>query len=257
MTFLVDIGWILAIGLIALRVGAVFALTPLFAFGGVPVNVRVLFILALSAMLMATLRTSGLALHHASLGDVFVAAASELVLGGLLAFGVFTAFAAFQFAGRIMDMQMGFGVASLIDPSTRTSAPLLGTVLNLVAVVVFFAIDGHHMIIRGLAFSLDRIPPGTPLPDIDPAVVLAQFGGMFVFALMLAAPVMFAMLLVDVAMAVTARTMPQMNVFIVSLPIKILVGLATLVITLRYLNPAMGRIFESLFDYWHSLLAGS
>lgn len=253
MTFIVDIGWILAVGLVALRIGTVFALTPLFVFGSVPANVRVLFVLALAATLMAALGTKGLA-FNGSLGEVIAAAASELVLGGLLAFGVFTAFAAFQFAGRIMDMQMGFGVASLIDPSTRTSVPLLGTVLNLAAVMVFFAIDGHHMIIRGLAFSFAHIPPGTPLGEVDPAVVLAQFGSMFVFALMLAAPVVFTVFLVDVAMAVMARTMPQMNVFIVSLPLKILVGLGVLAISLRYLNPVMMRIFEALFDYWYGLL---
>jgi flagellar biosynthetic protein FliR len=71
---------------------------------------------------------------------------------------------------------------------------------------------------------------------------------------MLAAPVVFVVLMVDIAMAVMARTMPQMNVFIVSLPLKIVAGLVTLTISLHYLNPIMTRIFEALFNYWHTLL---
>lgn len=240
--------------LVALRVAAVFVLTPLFAFASIPANVRTLYVVALAAVLTASLSVKPLA-FQVSLPGLVGAAISELVIGALLAFGVFTAFAAFQLAGRIMDMQLGFGVASLIDPSTRTSSPLLGTALNLVALMAFFAIDGHHMIIRGIAFSLERFSPGAPMPSIDAAAVIAQFGGMFTYALAVAAPVVFVVFMVDVAMAVVARTMPQMNVFIVSLPLKIIVGLATLLVSLQYLGPVMAHIFEALFDYWHRLLA--
>ena len=253
MSLVIDMGWIATVWLVAIRIGTIFLLTPLFALGGVPVRVRVLFVLALSLTLVTAIAPATTAVLNTP-GGLFIAAISEVFIGGLLAFGVFTAFAAFQLAGRIMDMQLGFGVASLIDPSTRAPTPLLGTLLNFTALVVFFAIDGHHMIIRGIAFSLERIPPGTPLPNIEPAALVAQFGSMFVYALMLAAPVVFVVLMVDIAMSVMARTMPQMNMFIVSLPLKIMVGLATLAISLHYLNPVMARIFETLFNYWHTLL---
>lgn len=254
MSTTVEIAWILAIALVALRLGAVLVLTPLFSLGGIPANVRVLLVVALAAFMVGALGIQGLAVPT-SLGGLLVAGLSELVLGALLAFGVFTAFAVFQLAGRIMDMQLGFGVAALIDPTTRTQSPLLGTVLNLTAVAVFFAIDGHHLLIRGLAFSLERIPPGTLITDLDPGAVVAQFGGMFVYALALAAPVLFVILLMDVVLAVIARTMPQVNIFIVSLPLKILVGLVVLAISLNYAAPLMARVFESLFDYWHGLMS--
>jgi len=254
MSLTVDLGLIVAFWLVALRIGAVFALSPLFGFASVPANVRALYIFGLSAVLMAGLSVQPVAVSG-SIGGIAVAAMSELAIGGLLAFGVFAAFAAFQLAGRIMDMQMGFGVASLIDPATRTSSPLIGTGLHLLALTVFFAVDGHHMIIRGIAFSLEKIPPGTVIPEIDSAAVIAQFGGMFAYALAIAAPVIFVLLMVDVALAIVARTMPQMNVFIVSLPLKILIGLAVLLVSLQYLNPVMHRIFENLFDFWHRVLA--
>lgn len=254
MTVSVEIAWILAVALVAMRFGAVLALTPMFGSASLPAHFRVLFVIGLSAVIV-----SGLAIEPTrlplSVGAFALAALSEVVLGALLAFGIFAAFGAFLLAGRMMDIQLGFGVAAIIDPTSRTQAPLLGTILNLLAVAIFFAIDGHHMLIRGLVFSLEQVPPGTFVSEIDGGAVVAQFGGMFVYAVALSAPVLFVILLVDIVLAVIARSMPQVNVFIVSLPLKILIGLIVLAISLRYLGPLFARIFESIFDYWHQLLA--
>jgi flagellar biosynthetic protein FliR len=254
MTLVVDMGWIQTVLLVALRIAAALVLTPLFALGGMPARVRLLLVLALAVTLTSALVVPAPAAVQ-TLGGLITAAMSELVFGGLLAFGLFTAFAAFQLAGRTIDLQVGFGVASLIDPATRTQAPLLGTFLNFLALAVFFAIDGHLMVIRGLAFSLEHLPPGTPLASIDAGAVVAQFGSMFIFALAVAAPVLIVVFLVDIAMAVMARTMPQLNVFIVSLPLKIVIGLLVLVISVRFMGPLMERIFEQLFNYWQLLVS--
>lgn len=254
MTVTVEIAWILAVALVALRFGAVIALTPVFGATTIPAHVRVLFVVGISALIVSGLHIEPSRLP-VSIAAFLAAGLSELVLGAFMAFGIFAAFAAFLLAGRIMDIQLGFGVAAVIDPTNRTQAPLLGTILNLLAVAIFFAIDGHHMIIRGLAFSLEQVPPGTYVSELDPGLVVAQFGGMFVYALALSAPVLFVILLVDIVLAIIARSMPQMNIFIVSLPLKILVGLIVLAISLRYMGPLMIRIFENIFDYWHSLLS--
>ena len=111
------------------------------------------------------------------------------------------------------------------------------------------------MLMRGLEFSFERIPPGTLMADIDPSIVVAQFGGMFLYAVALSAPVLFTILLIDIVLAVIARSMPQVNVFIVSLPLKILVGLLMLAISLRYMQPLIMRIFEDIFEYWQRLLS--
>jgi flagellar biosynthetic protein FliR len=255
MVVSIESAWIIAVALIALRVAGALALTPLFATAGVPANFRVLFVVAISVTLMA-----GLAIKPTvailTLGQLVNAAVTEIVVGMSLAFGVFTAFATFQLAGRIMDLQLGFGVATLIDPTTRAASPLLGTFLNLLALTIFFTIDGHHLLISGIAFSLEQIPPGTSLSQLDPSAMAAQFGAMFVYAAALAAPVMVVMLLIDIVMAVIARTMPQVNVFIVGLPLKIMVGLTVLAISLRYMTPVMKNIFEQMFNYWHAVASG-
>src|SRR6185436_21069088 len=121
-------------------------------------------------------------------------------------FGVFTAFAALLFGGRLLDIQIGFGIANVFDPVTRTQGPLVGTALNLMAIAVFFAIDGHHMLIRGLAYSLAQFPPGRPLSELNGAAVVAQFGVVFAYGLMIVAPAVIVLLLLDVGLAIAART---------------------------------------------------
>lgn len=253
MRISLDLAWVVTALLSSLRVGTVFVLTPLLTMGNIPVRFRVLFVLALSATLVAAMGVPGVIPGY-SLSTLIAAAFGELVLGALMAFGLIAGFATYQLAGRIMDMQLGFGVAALIDPTTRAQVPLLGTLLFMAAVVGFFAIDGHHLVIRALAYSFERIPPGTQITEVNLAAVTAQFGLMFTFAVAISAPVIFILLMVDTALAVMARTMPQMNVFFLSLPLKILIGLFVLVLSVRYVGPVTKRLFESMFGYLEQII---
>jgi len=248
-----DIAWLLTTALVALRLGVALLVTPLLAFGGVPARFRAILVLSLAALLVSATgaRPAGDVHDVAAFAGM---AASETVLGALLAFGVLAAFAAFQLAGRLLDLQLGFGVATLIDPATRGHAPLLGTLLWMAAVALFFATDGHHALLRAFALSLQSAPPGRPLGELELVPLLAQFGLMFSFALAIAAPVVIVLLLVDTVVAVMARTMPQMNIFFISLPLKILVGLLVLALSVTHVGPIARRCFESIFAMWESVL---
>jgi flagellar biosynthetic protein FliR len=253
MLLRVDPAWAALILLVGLRVAPLFVMAPVLGSARAPNLVRALLVVALAA---AVVSASGAALPAvpASLGELVLLGAGELAVGAALAFGLAAAFAAFLFAGRLLDVQFGFGIASLIDPLSRAPAPLLGTALNLAAVSVFFAADGHHLLIRALALSLEQFPPGSPIGELRLSAVAAQFGVMFVFGLALAAPALLAVLLLDLGFALASRTMPQMNVFIISIPFKIVLGLVVLAASLRYVGGAMTQLFESVFRYWSQLL---
>lgn len=248
-----DLAFVTALLLMSIRLSACFLLTPLFSAAQIPIRIRTFFLVALAAMLVTGLQITP---EHVpqTLAELFEASLHELVVGGLLAFGLFTAFGAFLFGGRILDFQMGFGVANLIDPATNTQGPLLGTILNVAAVTIFFLLDGHHMMIRGIAFSLEQAPLGQGLASLNIDVIAAQFGRMFVYGLMLVAPAVFILLLLDVGLAIAARTMPQVNIFIVGLPLKIFVGSVVLALSLSYLSPLLKKIFESIFRFWERVL---
>jgi flagellar biosynthetic protein FliR len=253
MSLTVDPAWMALVLLASIRFGALFVLAP--AFGGMPMpaSFRALFVLALAATVVAALDVPAPALSL-DFVPLAVAALSELAVGAAMAFGLFAAFAAFQFAGKLLDIQIGFSMGTVYDPVTRAQSPLLGSALNVLALVLFFALDGHHLLLRGVAYSLETLPPGTLparwslLPFVD------QFGVMFLFGLTLVAPVVFTLLLVDVGIGIASRTMPQLNIFTIGIPVKIVVGLLVLAGTLTALAPVMARVFASVFTFWQRLL---
>lgn len=239
--------------LVFTRLSGLLLMSPLFALAPIPARVRIFVLLALAAVLVVAMPQPDL-VGRLTLAGLLGAMLQELVIGALLAFGLFAAFGAFLFGGRIVDFQMGFGVANLIDPATEAQSPLLGTALNLMAVATFFLLDGHHWLLRGIVLSLEAVPPGSALASLAPGPLIAQFGLMFTYGLMLVAPAVFTLLLLDVGLAVAARTMPQVNMFIVSLPLKILVGLSVLALSVNYLGPLMQKIFGSIFSFWQAVL---
>ena len=247
--------WILSVMLLTVRLGIVFYSTPLYSYAPVPAQVKVVFVVALSAILLlgAAPSSNGLILKPAFLLKGVLA---EVLIGMVLAFSVQIVFAAFQWGGRVMDMQMGFSVANLIDPSTRTQAPMMGTILSAAALMLFYALDGHHLLMKGLAFSIRAVPPGSIVSLDDPMLIVGQFGMIFTYGLMAVAPVVFALTMIDMVIAVAARTMPQMNVFFVGLPIKIFVGLLVFATTVRFMMPFMEKVFKTMFMNWHLVLAG-
>jgi flagellar biosynthetic protein FliR len=253
MTFVIDQAWATASALLWIRLGALFFMTPVLSgFNGPPAFLAILS-LVLSGLLCATLPPVARA-ELPGVGQFLVAAILEAGLGALLAFGVHAAFAAFGMAGQILDLQIGFGAGAVFDPVTRRDTPIIGAVMASFAAVAFFAVDAHHAFLRGIAFSVAQVPPGSMGVYFTPGAVVRQFGAMFSLALAMAAPVMFTLMLVEAGLAVVSRMLPQMNVYFVGLPLKILIGLATLAFTAGTLAPVMRRAFATIFQFWDEVL---
>jgi flagellar biosynthetic protein FliR len=253
MTIDIDPGWGMAVFLVALRLGVLFLMLPIFASLGGLVTVRVLLTLVLSATFVAG---TGVRPDLApGLGPLVAAALGEVVVGAVLAFGVFAAFGTFALAGKLLDVQSGFGIGAVYDPVTRSGSPVFATMLNMLGVVSFFSLDGHHALMRGIAFSLHQVPPGAGLTAIPAHAAIDQFGLMFSLGVALAIPAVLCLLLVDVGLAVVSRVLPQMNVFIVLVPVKIIAGLVLFALSVGAFEPAMTKIFASIFTYWESALS--
>ena len=242
----IDAAWMLTVCLTAVRLGVVFLLTPVLSGLQGIVTVRVLLTLALSALLVSGLETRAVQVPF-DVVPLALAMVAELVTGLTLAFGVFAAFGAFSLAGKALDIQSGFGIGNVYDPVTRAGAPLFATLLNLVAVVAFFGMDAHHALLRGLAYSLQQVPPGSGFHRLDLDAVVRQFGLMFSLGIALIIPVMLGLLLVETALAIVSRVLPQMNVFVVSVPVKIVAGLTLFAMTTGGLSPVMQRVYGSIF----------
>lgn len=219
-----------------------------------PTSVRMLLLLSLSVAIASGLEPTALASIAFDTGSFVAAAASELAIGATLGLGILLAFGAFSVAGQMLDVQLGYGIAQIVDPVTRRPVPILTSAFEHLAVVVFFLVNGHHALLRGLAYSVERFPLGAPWSIASAAdIVLKQVGGLFSLGFALAAPVAFCVLMVEFALGVIARNLPQMNMFVMGIPVKIMVGLVALSLWLSGIGPVMSRTFATIAGTWDAI----
>lgn len=248
-----DIGWLMTALLCSVRVAAALAFAPLFGPAQIPAPVRVLLALSLGVLLVVVAPPATFQ-FDSSLGFA-LAAAREALIGAAFAFGLLCAYAATQVAGRALDIQIGFGAASVLNPAAQGLAPLLGSLFGMSFIVVFLSLDGHHVFLRAMALSMATLPPGGT-DMVDAALIVRHSGVMFVFGLALAAPVMFALWLADITMAVFARSMPQLNVFLLSFAVKIALGLVGLALSIGLSRTLFDEALRSTFRYWDNIATG-
>lgn len=241
-------GWIVAVLLLSTRVAALLLSTPLLYAVTMPPLVRVLLVMALSSAIALPFARAVPALPADSMA-LAMALVREAALGATLGLGVLLAFAGFALAGRLLDVQVGFGMAQVLDPATRGRVPVLSSLFALLAAVFFFLVDGHHALLRGVASSIERFPPGQGAP-IPAAAVARELAALFALGFALAAPVVLALLLVEFALGVLARALPQMNVLLLGLPVKILAGLLALSVWVGGFGAPAGNLYAQIARSW-------
>lgn len=247
--------WASTMLLVSARTGALLLMTPLLHAVPLPVTAKVLLVLGLSAALALPLAGTAPAVP-AGTGQLLQAFFAELMVGATLGLGVLMAFSGFALAGRLLDVQVGFGIAQVFDPLTRTQAPVLSSAFGLLGVVLFLLANGHHVLLRGLAHSLERFPPGQPWAVQGTAgPVLQQAAGLFTLGFALAAPVVLMLLLVEFALGVVARNLPQANMFLLGIPAKILAGLLLLSFWAAGMGTVTQRMYEDIHRGWSALFA--
>ena len=247
-----SIGALYTFFLLSLRIAVVLGMSPVLYAMPVPARIRALLVLGLSAAMAVGLApTQPVAGEPMAFGPLLAAAFSELALGVTLAAGILVAFGAVAVAGNLLDVQIGFGMAQVFDPTNNRSMPLLVSVFNMAAVLTFFLVNGHHALLRGLAFSVEVFPVGRPWAmEVAIGPVLKQVGGLFGLGFALAAPVAFCLLLVEAALGAVSRNLPQINMFALSIPLKIVVGLAALSWWSAGMGGVMDRAYRSIYDTW-------
>ena len=242
--------------LVLARFGGLIVAAPLFGHLLVPMRVRaamaVLFATALSPLVpqAATLPTS--------LWQLGGAVACEAALGTLMGIVAQLVFAGVQLGGQLAGMQMGFGMANLIDPAAHAHVTVIAEWQQLLALLVFLLLDVHHVLLRAVLESFQVAPPGG-LPFLGgvalrDAVGLA--GEVFVIGVRLAAPVLLVILLTNGAMGVLARTVPQLNVFVVGFPVNVGVGLLVLGAALPFAVGFLTQQFGQLAPMLDGLVRG-
>jgi flagellar biosynthetic protein FliR len=209
--------------LVLARVGPLFVVAPLFSSKMFPARARGVAAVALAVGLSPlALKGQHVPLDTLSLAGLIL---KEALVGFAFAFAVAVLFAAVSAAGSFLDTLIGFSFGGLVDPVNGNQSSVLSQLYTLIGVMVFIAIGGEVWMVQGLAKTYDLVGL-TQMPALGALVGGAQhtFSSIFISAVELAAPVLIALIITDAGFGVVSRVMPQLNVFAVGFPAKILVG---------------------------------
>jgi flagellar biosynthetic protein FliR len=218
--------------LLMFRTGAFLMTIPVFGHVAIPRIVRVWLILTMTVLMFPSATIAADRMPSTTLG-LAVVIVGELAVGFLMGFAVITLFAAVQFAGHLIGLQMGLAVANIFDPMSAGEISVIGEFYYLLSLLVFILINGHHYALDALIRSFDLVPLGGAVFGQDIGRFLTNLTAMvFTLAIKLSAPVVITLLIVNVVLGILSRTVPQMNVFIVGFPLSIGVGLAVIGLSL-------------------------
>jgi flagellar biosynthetic protein FliR len=238
--------------LIFLRVAAIVFSAPVLDTGTIPAVFKAGLALAVSILLLPAV-DAVVTVRDLSLMTFVIGVFSEIAIGVTIGLSVKLLFAGIQLAGQIVGYQMGFAVANVVDPATSAQIPIVAQFYNLTAMLVFLAINAHHMFFSALVDSYTILPPLAM--HISPQLIgmmMRLAANMFVVAVKVGAPLIAVMLMVSVALGMVARTVPQIHIFIVAMPMKIVIGLVFLLMVSPYLTAYLIDLFSSyqvtLFD---------
>ncbi len=235
-----------------LRTTGIFVTAPVLAARYIPSAVKVGLSLVTSFFLAGFANAIPMPDSYAGMAKSFL---GEIFFGLFVGFVAAALMAAIEVAGHMVDVSIGFGLANVVDPARGSSSPLMGIFKYLLVTVMFMMLDGHHLFIRGLAESFTLIPAGgATINAAWAALSIETAGKMLLIGLVLSCPVWAAILITDVAMGVVAKSVPQMTVFLVGMPVKSLVGFIVLSASVGFYGIFTQEITLTLRNILESLL---
>ena len=229
-----DINFLPALGaafiLMFARIGTMVMLMPGLGEVSVPMRVRLVTALALTAVLFP-LHRNALAVDLRSFGPVLILLGQELIIGAVLGVTARLAISALQVAGSIIAQQLGLGFVTAIDPTQGQQNVLVGNFLTVLGITLLFATDLHHLVIAALNDSYTLFRPGEmPAAGDVASLTINTVAAAFRIGVQISAPFLAFGLLFNLALGILSRLMPQMQVFFVGLPLSILIGFIMLLL---------------------------
>lgn len=235
--------------LILVRISGIFLISPFFGSQNIPMMIRAGLSLVITIMLFPTLDSmaANVDIPASILGYMFVVV-KELFVGWLIGLVAYMVLAALNMGGKIMDMQIGFAMVNVMDPTTNQQNALIGSFLYNLAILTLLITNGHHVILSSVVGSFEAIPTGSVIPNADLAqLTIDLVGGIFLTGMKIALPVTFAILMTNVGLGILARTMPQMNIFVVGIPMQLTIGVFVLTMLIPFYLVFLDVVFNAVY----------
>lgn len=226
-----------------LRVTSFFTSSNILFPSGTPQQFKIVFCLLFSILISSTLNIE----IQVENEYIFLTYATMEVLTGLfLGYITSICFNVVKIAGKLIDQQMGLSMASIYDPQTLTQTTLIENMLYWLSVMIFFSINGHHVLIEGIIHSFNIIEIGDSIISNNFDYILKIFIEYFIIGFQMSAPVVLALLISEIIMGLVSRSVPQFNVMLIGAPLKLLVGMIFILTALPFISKEMHNIFGAL-----------
>lgn len=235
--------WIVAFVFPLARILGFIATAPLWGTAGIPRRTRLILAISIAVAITPTLPPMP-SVQPGSLAGLWILA-QQMLIGIGMGFAAKIVFTAFDLAGEFIGAQMGLGFATFYDPLSSSQTPVIAEFINLIALLLFLSMNGHLLYLATLAQSFFAIPiSATPL-GASSWLNLAELGSkIFSAGLLLSLPIIVALMITNVALAVLTRAAPQLNLFALGFPLTLMGGFVALAISLNYLATPLQGIFE-------------
>ena len=233
--------------MIMVRVSAFFIFLPIISGMSIPMQVRLTLAFFMSVAIFSTGLVTTVTFHDSAAGFIMLMV-TEVLTGAVMGFVLFFVFNAILFAGQFIDFSMGFAMVNVMDPIQQIQVPVMGNLLFMGVSAILVVAGGLHVFIHVFFNSFRLVPIGTafivgnaPLAEF----MVWAFVGFTILAVQIALPIVGVLLIIDVCFGVMVKAVPQMNVFVVGMPLKILVGL---ILIFSVMVPSLGFIYDVVFE---------
>ncbi|ABN51721.1 MAG TPA: flagellar type III secretion system protein FliR [Hungateiclostridium thermocellum] len=239
--------------LIFVRMTGLFVIAPIFGSRNIPTYCKIGFSFMTALILVNTIKVQEL--YFSNIYEYFILVLKEFLVGITLGYVAYMIFTAIYVAGQFIDMQIGFGVVNVIDPLNSTQVSITSNFYFLLCMLVFLICRGHYILIRALFASYNYIPVGTGVFGEDMVNdIVRVFGNIFLIAFKISAPITISIMISEVALGIVSKTVPQLNVFMVGMPLKIILGLAVMVITIPMFLNLVENLITGIDNEMHIFL---
>jgi flagellar biosynthesis protein FliR len=229
---------------IFLRMSAMIVMIPVFGDNTVPARVKGAMALVLSMLVFPFAQAQVPPLERFDLLPLAAGMAGEILIGLIIGFTARFVFAGVQFAGELVGLQMGFSIANVIDPITSAQVSIIAEFQYLFAMLIFLMVDAHHIFLTAIVESFRIIHPlAFHFSGALMEAILGYSRDVFIVAVKVSAPIIAALLFINVGLGIVARTVPQINIFIVGFPLQIAAGLIFIGLTV----PVFLKVLEGYF----------
>jgi flagellar biosynthesis protein FliR len=248
---------IIRFAIVLTRISGIMILAPFYSNQLFPVHVRIAFTLMAAFVMAPSLPLTQIP-ANADLTGVASLIIGEIVIGLIIGFAALCVFAGLQLAGQVVSFQLGFSVINLIDPQTNVESPVFSIFYNYIGLLLFLLIDGHHWFLQAINESFSCMAVGgihiqAPLADC----IVRLSAQILVIGIRIAGPVIAVTVIIDILVGIIGRTAPQINIFIIGMPLKLLFGFGCMSISFYFLPSYLESVFSGLskmlFSFVHKI----